>query len=297
MSPRSPVVLDETDTSYIPLEELEFDKAIGEGAFGKVYKGTWRGEESAIKSMRLKDDKMRAQITREIGVLRELTHYAIVHFKGISKRDDELLLVMELVKGGELYDLIIDKDVVMTWTTKITIGADIAGALAYLHSKHIIHRDIKSENILCDSDFHVKLCDFGFARIAQQASRMSLCGSFYFNAPELLLGNPYNEKVDVYSFGIVCCELLTRGKVDLTRTADSKYSLDVKLMRQSIPDDCPPNLWKVAFSCCNFNPDERPPAGKVAEFLLTIKKAYARAEKKSKGSKAKELSSSEGSEI
>merc|ERR1711991_153 len=173
-----------------------------------------------------------------------------------------------------LYDLITDQSFDMPWSMRIQCGADVISALAYLHDKSIIHRDIKSENLLVEgsqatNDFHCKLCDFGFARIAEDSSaRMSMCGSFYFNAPELLLGNPYDQQVDVYSYGIFLCELITRGSVDMTRSADQQYTLDVQKLREHVPDDCPEPLWKVAFSCCNFDPTQRPSATKVDKLFL-----------------------------
>ena len=159
---------------------------------------------------------------------------------------------------------------------KLGWAADIASALAYVHDKSIIHRDLKSENVLvCADPRKVKLADFGFARIAEgRTARMSLCGSMYFNAPELILGNPYDKKVDVYSYGIFLLEVITRGTVDLTRSEENMFALDVKALRKQLPPDCPDKFWMCAFSCCNFEPAKRPSARQMVRFVDAVRKAH-----------------------
>jgi LIM domain kinase 1 len=262
------------DDKYISPSKLQLQEELGRGAFGLVYKGVYQQNVVAVKSMAISDDDVRELITREVSLLKEVSHPAIVKFIGISKRAaQELLLVMEFVPGGELYDLLTDSSVDVTWDMKLSWASDIASALSYLHDKSIIHRDLKSENILvCEDISKVKLADFGFARIAErQTQRMSLCGSMYFNAPELILGEGYNSMVDIYSYGIFLLEVITRASVDLTRSEDNHFTLDVKELRKSMPDDCPDQFWMIAFSCCNFNPEKRPTANKLVSYLNAVK--------------------------
>lgn len=262
------------DDKYISPSKLQLQEELGRGAFGLVYKGVYQGGVVAVKAMAISDDDVRELITREVSLLKEVSHAAIVKFVGISKRSaQELLLVMEFVPGGELYDLLTDASVDVSWAMKLSWASDIASALAYLHDKSIIHRDLKSENILvCEDISKVKLADFGFARIAErQTQRMSLCGSMYFNAPELILGEGYNSMVDIYSYGIFLLEVITRGTVDLTRSEENHFTLDVKELRKSMPDDCPDQFWMIAFSCCNFNPEKRPTSRKLVSYLEAVK--------------------------
>ena len=262
------------DDKYISPSKLQLQEELGRGAFGLVYKGVYQGGVVAVKAMAISDDDVRELITREVSLLKEVSHPAIVKFIGISKRAaQELLLVMEFVPGGELYDLLTDASIDVSWAMKLSWASDIASALAYLHDKSIIHRDLKSENILvCEDISKVKLADFGFARIAErQTQRMSLCGSMYFNAPELILGEGYNSMVDIYSYGIFLLEVITRGTVDLTRSEENHFTLDVKELRKSMPDDCPDQFWMIAFSCCNFNPEKRPTSRKLVSYLEAVK--------------------------
>jgi len=262
------------DDKYISPSKLQLQEELGRGAFGLVYKGVYQGGVVAVKAMAISDDDVRELITREVSLLKEVSHAAIVKFIGISKRAaQELLLVMEFVPGGELYDLLTDASIDVSWAMKLSWASDIASALAYLHDKSIIHRDLKSENILvCEDISKVKLADFGFARIAErQTQRMSLCGSMYFNAPELILGEGYNSMVDIYSYGIFLLEVITRGTVDLTRSEENHFTLDVKELRKSMPDDCPDQFWMIAFSCCNFNPEKRPTSRKLVSYLEAVK--------------------------
>lgn len=262
------------DEKFISPSKLKLQEELGRGAFGLVYKGEYQGGLVAVKAMAIVDDDVRELITREVSLLKEVSHESIVKFIGISKKDaQELLLVMEFVPGGELYDLLTDASVDVTWDMKLSWAADIASALAYMHDKSIIHRDLKSENILVCDDIHkVKLADFGFARIAErQTQRMSLCGSMYFNAPELILGQGYNSMVDIYSYGIFLLEVITRGTVDLTRSEENQFTLDVKELRKSMPEDCPDQFWMIAFSCCNFNPEKRPVARKLVSYLEAVR--------------------------
>jgi LIM domain kinase 1 len=262
------------DEKFISPSKLKLQEELGRGAFGLVYKGEYQGGLVAVKAMAIVDDDVRELITREVSLLKEVSHESIVKFIGISKKDaQELLLVMEFVPGGELYDLLTDASVDVTWDMKLSWAADIASALTYMHDKSIIHRDLKSENILVCDDIHkVKLADFGFARIAErQTQRMSLCGSMYFNAPELILGQGYNSMVDIYSYGIFLLEVITRGTVDLTRSEENQFTLDVKELRKSMPEDCPDQFWMIAFSCCNFNPEKRPVARKLVSYLEAVR--------------------------
>jgi len=188
---------------------------------------------------------------------------------------------MEFVPGGELYPLLQNEEIEMDWPLRLRIAQDVASALAFMHARNIIHRDIKSENLLVDGKWNIKLCDFGFARAieSREKARMTMCGSPYFNAPELLLGKAYNEKADVFAFGILLCEVITRGKVNLDRLGKKEfnaYALDLDGLRAKVPKDCPGPFWKLAVCCVNYEPEKRPSMKQVDKMLSAIISMYTK---------------------
>lgn len=108
-------------------------------------------------------------------------------FYGICKQDDALLLVQEFVSCGELYKLLKDDTVLIDWKLSMSIARDTAAGMAYLHSRGVIHRDLKSENLLVDEHWRIKICDFGLARIPRKSTRPMThkIGTPFFMAPEV----------------------------------------------------------------------------------------------------------------
>jgi hypothetical protein len=261
---------------YLDFNAIKMEKEIGKGAYGKVYKGTYDNRVVAIKTIEITDPKEMVLIRREISLLRECQHPNITELLGVSKDGGEtLLLVMEFVDRGELYKILLDEKLQIGWPLRLKIAHDVACGLAHVHSKNLIHRDIKSENLLVDSKWNVKLCDFGFARaVSHGLHRYTMCGSMYFNAPELLLGKPYDAKADVFAYGIFLCELITRGSINLERTKQTAFGLDVKALEKHIPADCPPLFWKVAFCACTYSPARRPTMLQVTKMLSKIMAKY-----------------------
>ena len=130
----------------IPFGELEIEREIGKGAYGKVYKAKYAGREVAVKSMALlKDERERNWMKREISLLKQVRHPNVTEFIGISKDpENNLLIVMEFVPGGELYPLLQKEDLDIDWPLRLKIAHDVASALAFMHARNIIHRDIKA---------------------------------------------------------------------------------------------------------------------------------------------------------
>jgi serine/threonine protein kinase len=113
---------------------------------------------------------------------------------------------MELVEGGDLLSLLKNVAVVLEWPLRARMAREIAGAIAFLHGRNVVHRDLKSENILVEAaGSRAKLCDFGFARAVERRQRAStLLGTPYYSAPEILLGKHYDAaKTDVFAFGVL----------------------------------------------------------------------------------------------
>jgi len=163
----------------------------------------------------------------------------------------------------------------LSWDLKIHIAIGVAQGLGYLHSINILHRDIKSENFLVGDAWQIKVCDLGFARKVDSLSRkrsMSICGTEEYMSPEMLVGLDYNEKVDVFSYGIFLAELISLCYLptDFKRTAATQFGIDIIKFKDLIPDDCPAQLADLVIDCCSFSSYSRPSFEKVVHRLADI---------------------------
>ena len=170
------------DVWKLNYDNLVLKEAIGSGAFGAVLKGTYLGAEVAIKKIaEIQEDEL-IFIEREINLLSALRHPNIVQFIGMCLSQEGILhIVTEFIKTGDLWKRLKNSSINIPWYIRISLAHDIAAAMAYLHSHQIIHRDLKAKNILVDSNWRAKVCDFGLARTSQVAigerEAMTLCGT------------------------------------------------------------------------------------------------------------------------
>ncbi|CAD8055786.1 unnamed protein product [Paramecium primaurelia] len=191
-------------------KDIRILEKIGEGAFGQVYKGLYKNEEVAIKFLQ------GAQI-QETSIMKNLRHKNIIKFYQYFKQGNYQYLVMEYAAGGSLKELMkksLDESIISQIMYSIFTGIE------YLHSKQIIHRDIKPDNILIKNTedlSSIKIADFGLSyqykpeiRYYQTVSKQ--CGTFIYMAPEQILNKTYNKAVDMWSCGIVLFMLLNQGK-------------------------------------------------------------------------------------
>ncbi|GMP58999.1 hypothetical protein CsSME_00022453 [Camellia sinensis var. sinensis] len=216
--------------SYTELEEAtnNFDpsKELGDGGFGTVYYGKLQdGREVAVKRLYEHNYKRVTQFMNEIEILTRLRHHNLVTLYGCTSRlSRELLLVYEYIPNGTVADHIHGdraKDRPLVWSIRMSIAIETACALTYLHASDIIHRDVKTNNILLDNNFCVKVADFGLSRLfPNDVTHVSTApqGTPGYVDPEYHQCYQLTDKSDVYSFGVVLIELISSMKaVDISR--------------------------------------------------------------------------------
>jgi len=212
---------------------------IGSGGSGKVYRihlggGEEGGRTVAVKRIwnsRKVDEKLDREFESEVKVLGSIRHTNIVKLLCCISSQEAKLLVYEYMENGSLDRWLHHRDragapAPLDWPTRLAVAVDAARGLSYMHhdcAQPIVHRDVKSSNILLDPDFQAKIADFGLARIlvksGEPESVSAIGGTFGYMAPEYGYRPKVNEKVDVYSFGVVLLELTT-GKVANDSGAD-----------------------------------------------------------------------------
>ncbi|KAJ1698033.1 Protein kinase superfamily protein [Rhynchospora pubera] len=277
MDPATPTeTLKEYEEWSIDLGKLYMGNPFAQGAFGKLYKGTYNGEDVAIKLLeKPENDPERAQLmeqqfVQEVMMLSNLRHPNIVKFIGACRKPMVWCIVTEYAKGGSVRQFLMrrqNRSVPLKLAVKQAL--DVARGMAYVHGLGFIHRDLKSDNLLISGDKSIKIADFGVARIEVQTEGMTPeTGTYRWMAPEMIQHRPYTQKVDVYSFGIVLWELVTGMLPFANMTAvQAAFAVVNKGVRPTVPQDCLPALAEVMTRCWDPNPDARPTFNDVVRML------------------------------
>ncbi|KAK4265727.1 hypothetical protein QN277_026744 [Acacia crassicarpa] len=289
------------DELKIATNNFDESRILGRGGQGTVYKGLLPDKmQVAIKKSRVGGDPRQIKdFISEVVVLSQINHRNVVKLFGCCLETEVPLLVYEFVDNGTLLDHIdpLKNEHFLSWETRLRIAAETAGAISYLHSSAsipIIHRDIKSTNILLDYTHRAKVSDFGASRLVPlnetQVTTM-VQGTWGYLDPEYLLTGQLDEKSDVYSFGVVLVELLTGNKAVEFNRPEEQRNLAM-YFASSMKED---NLWEIldkrvldqknaeqvkevaflAKKCIRVNREERPTMREVAmelEGLIAMKK-------------------------
>jgi len=258
-STKSPPILHDSE---IDIKDLVFGDLLGEGAFGRVYKGTWKGKEIvAIKRLVGSHEKTLEGFRREVGVLSKLKpHPHLVAYHGACTQPPNLYIVTEFISRGSLHDLLQSKDVKVGPDLRLKFARGAAMGCHYLHcyDPPLYHRDLKTKNMLVTDDMTVKLSDFGLAYFDDENPHINDWTYAPFAAPEVLKKMTYTDKSDVFSFGVVLWELVTRQ----TPFAGKKPE-DIKKFVQDggrlpIPQNCSAAYQQLIADCWHQDSQKRP---------------------------------------
>ncbi|CAN7087066.1 unnamed protein product [Brassica oleracea var. botrytis] len=286
--------------SYEELEEAteNFCRELGNGGFGTVYYGVLKdGRAVAVKRLYEKSLQRVEQFKNEIDILKSLKHTNLVILYGCTSRHSaELLLVYEYISNGTLADhLHGDRAEArpICWPVRLNIAIETASALSFLHKSGIIHRDVKTTNILLDENSTVKVADFGLSRLfSTDQTHVSTMpqGTPGYVDPEYYQCYRLNEKSDVYSFGVVLTELISSKKaVDITRQRHDINLANMvvsKIKNNAVHELVDPSLGfekdpevkrmmisvaELAFRCLQQEREGRPWMDEIVEILKGIK--------------------------
>ncbi|CAM6129402.1 unnamed protein product [Calypogeia fissa] len=273
---------------------------IGEGGFGTVYKGYLRdspGAPVAVKRLSQYARQGAREFMAEVNIISQLRHRNLVQLLGWCDEDDELILVYEYMPNGDVDDLIFSNDLgtvdgekpspLLSWKHRYNIFCGVAAALIYLHEEweqRVVHRDVKTSNVMLDSEFNARLGDFGLARLSahSQAPRTTMvAGTIGYLAPEFSLTGRATDKTDVYAFGVVVLEvscarrpltvncILVDWVWELHKKEKLLEAIDPKLEIMRNPDDEVEMklALKVGLLCCHPDPGGRPSMRDVLNIL------------------------------
>lgn len=258
-------------------EEITFGPAIGAGSFGAVWKGSCRGEVVAIKQCKVGDPHDAEMLIMEIGYLQKLRHPRLVSFLGCCNRPPHVILLIEFMSGGSLYALLFkgkDKEKAknMAFGVKAKMALHVVEGMEYLHKLSVVHRDLKTMNIVLDDELNCKICDFGLT-ITLERTHMtvkSLQGSPRYMAPEQFESNAkISEKVDIWQLGCVMLELfcLTVPFANAAGVQQIATDLLVRKRPPTVPSEADPRARTLILVCLKIQPAMRPTAEALNEAL------------------------------
>uniref|UniRef100_A0A1D1YSR6 non-specific serine/threonine protein kinase n=2 Tax=Anthurium amnicola TaxID=1678845 RepID=A0A1D1YSR6_9ARAE len=258
------------------MSQLFIGNKFATGRHSRIYHGIYKQREVAIKMMSQPEEdeslavSLERQFTSEVAFLLQLRHPNIISFVGACKRPPVFCIITEYLAGGSLRKYLHKQEPhSLPLKLVLELALDIACGMSYLHSRGILHRDLKSENLLLGEDMHVKVADFGISCLeSQRGSAKGFMGTYRWMSPEMIKGKQYTRKVDVYSFGIVLWELLTAliPFHDMT-PEQAAFAVSQKNARPTIPTACPPALNHLINRCWSTNPDKRPQFNQIVSIL------------------------------
>uniref|UniRef100_A0A914BWM5 Mitogen-activated protein kinase kinase kinase n=1 Tax=Acrobeloides nanus TaxID=290746 RepID=A0A914BWM5_9BILA len=274
------------DASYeeVDYNELDFSdyhrlKRLGRGSYGTVLQATWRGKRVASKMVETDIDH--ETIHNEAKLLHELVHPNIIKLYAVFK-GEEIGLILELMEGGSLHKLLhLNKHIKYYAEHVFGWAHQCASAVQYLHGKDLVHRDLKPSTMLLTNDYiGLKLCGFGTAA-GLKTTMTNNRGTAAWMAPEVFRGKKYDQKCDIFSFGILMWEMLARRQ-PITDPDSHAYTILWQVSegrRPPVIKDCPSALMDLIQLCWDDNPNKRPTIDEVVDIIDVIRKIYGNYDK------------------
>eukprot|EP00164_Ancoracysta_twista_P001299 GFYU01001700.1.p1 GENE.GFYU01001700.1~~GFYU01001700.1.p1 ORF type:complete len:998 (-),score=251.90 GFYU01001700.1:110-3103(-) len=280
--PATQLVLPSLGAWAIDWSDLVIEKRIGRGSVGDVYAATWHGSSVAVKVLSESDSnpKLVDNLLKEMEIISKLRHPNIVLFLGACLEQDRVAVVTQLAPKGSLYNLLKEKNgdaTELPLSMRLSMAIDCCRGMLYLHSSNqfkpmIIHRDLKSKNLLVDENLRVQICDFGMSKVMQDAYCHSTAGTPQWMAPEILRNEKYDESCDVYSFGVILWELVTMQQPwnDL-HPMQVVGAVGYQNKTLEIPEECNSEVSKLIQECWNQDPSVRPKFPEILNRLQGVK--------------------------
>ncbi|KAI4352352.1 hypothetical protein L6164_006615 [Bauhinia variegata] len=262
-----------------------FTTVLGEGSFGVVYKATMpSGEVVAVKVLAPNSKQGEKEFQTEVLLLGRLHHRNLVNLVGFCVDKGQRILVYEFMSNGSLEKLLYDEEQDLSWDDRLQIAADISHGIEYLHEgavPPVIHRDLKSGNILLDHTMRAKVADFGLSKEEVFDDRNSgLKGTYGYMDPAYISSNKFTMKSDIYSFGIIIFELITaihphQNLMEYINLAAMDHNGIDEILDKQLVGKCNieevRQLARVAHKCLHKSPKKRPSIGEVSQGIRRIK--------------------------
>ena len=273
---------------FVNYDEIKILRKVGEGGMAIVQLGEWQGQKVTLKQSKLQYNNkgnifFEKTFINEINIMASLRHPNIVLFMGVAIDDDLYYMLSEYVSKGSLNEYIHKKKNYLTEQQKIKIALQIALAIKYIHSKNILHCDLKSDNIFLDENLNAKLGDFGFSYIMSKEPKHAVGGTYNYMAPEILIDKEkYEKTADIFSYGLILWEILT-GKIpyfNIDKKAPEnvinyiKERVKKKQEIMPIPKQGNIVLRYIISKCLEYKPEDRISMDDIVKYLSKANKCY-----------------------
>lgn len=270
------------DSFQYSMDQISLLERIGNGAYGEVWKAMIRDPKTdekqivAVKKLHVKKPKKEQleSFCQEATLMCQLKHDNIVAFIGAVTEPSNLCIITQFCARGSLADMLLNHSIEISYSMKLRFAENTAQGMRYLHGCNpiILHRDLKSDNLLVADDFTVKVADFGLTRFISEKKAMTQVGTPMWMAPEIIMGKKYTEKADVYAFGIILWEILTR-----LEPYEDKEPMQIVVevvnndLRPTIPEQFKDaSLVSLMKDCWDPDPNKRPTFNIICDRLSDL---------------------------